>query len=294
VIALFGFNSQLSSAEPSVRFLIRWAAHSAFSSVHGIPQTFSPVEQRRAQRQVLDPLGGPLRLQLGARDTPDLLRVRLEEDPEQATAEPVGHPVLERIDLPVGEQPPPDVAEHDQHPLDGPQLGQRLEGLERVVEELLVVEDAGHPRAPQEVLPQDPMPQLADFVRLGEEPVASHVEPVALVGLGPGDPAHQVRTLEHDRAMTVFDQFQGRRQPRGAGTDHDHVPTVSCVFHGFWPGAWDSNVIGRGTRPRTGRSEWRVIPHLQSTPQIRKSAAPNQPCLFGNPFFAEAGRTNDP
>ena len=44
-----------------------------------VPRLEEPAQQGGPERQVLDSLGGPFRLQLGAGNAPDLLRVRLEE-----------------------------------------------------------------------------------------------------------------------------------------------------------------------------------------------------------------------
>ena len=51
VIAFRGLKSQLSRADPSVRFLIRWAAHSAFNSEHGMPQTFSVYDLKNVRNR---------------------------------------------------------------------------------------------------------------------------------------------------------------------------------------------------------------------------------------------------
>src|SRR5205085_9211271 len=51
----------------------------------------------RGERQAFDPLRGPLRPDLGCRDAPDLLRVRLEEQLEETPAESVRDPIFERI-----------------------------------------------------------------------------------------------------------------------------------------------------------------------------------------------------
>ena len=66
--------------------------------------------------------------------------------------------------LPIGEDPPAEVAEDNQHSLDDPKLGERVERLERIVEEFLVVEDSRQPGALQEVVTQDAMPQFPHLV----------------------------------------------------------------------------------------------------------------------------------
>src|SRR5262245_16330872 len=63
--------------------------------VRCLPGADERVAQRFAQRQILDPLRGPIGGDLIARDAPDLLGVRLEENLVEAVAETIGDPLLE-------------------------------------------------------------------------------------------------------------------------------------------------------------------------------------------------------
>lgn len=78
------------------------------------------LQKERLQREVLDPLRRPLRLQIRTRDAPHLLRIGLEEDEEQAAAETIRDPVLERLLVPVGKELPLDVAQDDAETLQSP------------------------------------------------------------------------------------------------------------------------------------------------------------------------------
>jgi hypothetical protein len=59
------------------------------------------------------------------------------------------------------------------------------------MEELAVVVDPAEPRAGDELGAEDLTPEGIDLAALGEEPVASNVEPVTLVFIGPADAADQ-------------------------------------------------------------------------------------------------------
>ena len=55
------------------------------------------VPRGRAEREALDPLGGPFGADLRAGNAPDLLRVRSEEEVVEPPAEAVGHPFLQAL-----------------------------------------------------------------------------------------------------------------------------------------------------------------------------------------------------
>jgi hypothetical protein len=160
------------------------------------------------------------------RHTPDLLRVGLEEGPEEAAAEPVRDPLLERVFLPVGEELPLEVARRDREGLPRTQPLQRVPRLQRIVEEAAPVVDAGEPRAPQEVRSEDVAPDLLDGRRLGEEPVASYVEMEALVNGGTSEPADVPALLEHHGGHARTGRLVGGGQSGRPGTD-DHE--MSCA-----------------------------------------------------------------
>ena len=93
------------------------------------------------------------------------------------------------------------------------------------MEELAVVVDAAEPRPRDELIAEDLAPDAVDLVALGEEAVAADVEPIALVLVGPADPADQVRVrLERDARVAVPGQLVGRGQPgRTRAGDHRGV-----------------------------------------------------------------------
>jgi hypothetical protein len=187
------------------------------------------AQERGLQRQVLDALRGPLGLQLRAGDAPDLLGVGLEEGQEEAPPEAVGHPLLEGVLDLAGEHRPAQVAEADQDALDEAEAHQRVQRLERVVEELLLVVDAREARPLEELVGQDLLPHLVDLHRLGEEAVAAHVEVEVLVLLGAGDAADGVRLLEDLRRVAQLDQVV-RGGQAGGPSAHDHELALGCVL----------------------------------------------------------------
>ena len=106
--------------------------------------------------------------------------------------------------------------------LDRAELGQRIAGAQRIVEEASAIEDAGLARAQQEGLVQHLVPQPLDLLGLGEEAVAADVEMEALVGLGAGDAADMDRIgFQDDDAASGLRQQVARRQPGWPRPDAD-------------------------------------------------------------------------
>ena len=108
------------------------------------------VHDRRDQAQALDPLRRPVGRDLAGRHAPDLLGVGLEEDLEEHAAEPIDDPVLEASLGPDRLQSGLEVAEQDPGRTPRTELPERVDRLERVVEELAVVVDPAQPRAGDE------------------------------------------------------------------------------------------------------------------------------------------------
>src|SRR6185295_2386025 len=100
------------------------------------------VLDRLEEGELLDPLGGEVRVQLRAGDAPQLLAVGLEEDLEEAAAEARHHPLLEAGALLGAAEAAGGVGGHAARGLQRPQLGERVERAERVVEEAAAVVDA--------------------------------------------------------------------------------------------------------------------------------------------------------
>src|SRR5581483_3784623 len=94
----------------------------------------------------------------------------------------------------------------------------------RVVEQLVVVVDAAHPRPQQEVvLREDLVPELLDRLDLGEEAMAADVEPPTVALDGPADTADDVVGLEHRDRLADFGQRVCRGESGGSGADHHDV-----------------------------------------------------------------------
>jgi hypothetical protein len=158
---------------------------------------------------------------ISPRHAPDLLGVALEEDLEEPAPEAVRDPLLEGALLAVGEQLGPQPARSDAQRLQRTEAEQRVHRLERVVEEAAAVIDPREPRADQELLAKDLLPELADVGDLGEEAVPADVEAVvAIAGRAREAPDHRV-ALEDEGGHALLRELVGRAEPCGARADHD-------------------------------------------------------------------------
>ena len=184
----------------------------------------SGVDDGLAERQVLDPLRGPVGGHLADRHAPHLLGVGLEEGAVEAPAEAGDEPalvvglVLRRAD--AGPHVGADAADG----LDQAEVAEGVDGLERVVEVLAVVVDAALAGPHQEVLVgEDLVPEVLDRLHLGEEAVAADVEapPVALDGAA--DAADHVVGLEDGGGDAELVELEGGGEAGGTGADDDDV-----------------------------------------------------------------------
>ncbi len=177
-------------------------------------------EDRPGEREPLDPLGRPLRPDLGAGHAPDLLGVGLEEDLEEPLPEPIGDPLFEVFLHRVGTPVPAEVAQHHPHGLDHAEPSKRVAGLEGIVEILPIVENPGHARHGDELVPQNLVPEVEHRSDLGEEAMPPDIEAVSLVSRGAGDASDHVVGLEHGDGISVAGQEIGCGEPRRTRTDH--------------------------------------------------------------------------
>ncbi len=206
------------------------------------------------EAEALDPLRRPVGRDLGGGHPPDLLGVGLEEDVEEGPAEAVDDPVFEAplgLDrLGAGLQ----VAGEDPGRGDRAELLQGVDRTQGVVKELAIVVDPAQPRAAEELIGEDLVPEGVDLGVLGEEPMAADVEAVALVNIRPTDPADEVRVgLDDDAAAAVLRQLVGGGQAGGAGAGDDGLERLD---DGLSPRILDAmpamrrKVAPRGRRPR--------------------------------------------
>ncbi|EEF23573.1 conserved hypothetical protein [Ricinus communis] len=181
-------------------------------------RTFHAVEYRGAQGQPLDALGRPIRGNLVARHAPHLFGIGLEKDREQAGAELVDDPVLEIPHRLPGKQSGPGEARHAQGRAHGTQFPQRIEGAQGVIVELFFVVDPAHPRALDESLGQDVIPQVDDFLRFRKKAMSADIEPESVVLDRPADTTHMPGILfDDDDAESLLSEQVGRREPGGSG-----------------------------------------------------------------------------
>ena len=175
------------AARKNDRFLIRWAAQSARISDVG--------------------------------HAPDLLRVRLEELVEEPAPEAVGDPLLVGVLLALRLDRRPEVGEERLREVDRAELLHHVRAAQRVVEELraplaVAPVDPRHPRALEELLAHDLVPEVVDLLHLREEAVAAEVEAVAVAHGGLGDAAHLVLRLEHHHRQALLRRAGSRRSGR--------------------------------------------------------------------------------
>ncbi len=190
-------------------------------AVLGLPDR---ADDGALQREVLDPLRRPLGLKFLGADAPDLFGVSLEKRPKQSTTKAIDHPLLKRVFLLVRKNAPAAIAGHEPHALVDAQVFEGVAGLERIVEELLVVEDAAQAGPAHELLApfgQNLDPQRLDFFAFGKEAMPAHVKAVPLVRLGATDAAHDAVSLQNQRLAVVAGQLKARSQPRRAGANDD-------------------------------------------------------------------------
>ena len=188
------------------------------------------IDHRAPQRKPLDPLSGPVGAHLVAGHTPDLLGIGLEKDRIEFPAERVDGPVLKALDLLVRKNLGLGKAHHAQRAAHDPQIPQRFKGAQRVGIEFALVVDPAHPRAFDEIVGQDLVPQINHLFRFGKEAVAADVEPVAFVLHGSADPADVVLVLfdNRDRESGLGQKVTGG-QPSRARPDDRHIDRFFSV-----------------------------------------------------------------
>src|SRR5439155_25472430 len=106
-----------------------------------LPAQAEDRHRRLPEREVLDPLRGPLRPDLRSGDPPDLLGVGAEEGVVEPAAEADRNPLLERLRLPLAIARAPEVRESAEAGLPDAEAAQDVLGGQWVVEELALVVD---------------------------------------------------------------------------------------------------------------------------------------------------------
>ena len=197
--------------------------------VAAVPEEGAP--RGPEERQVLDPLRGPVGADLGRGHAPDLLRVRLEELVEEVAAEAVRDPLLVGLLLALRLHRGPDVGRERPDQIHGTELLDHVHAAQRVVEELrlpvaVAPVDPRHARAAEELLLHDLVPEVVHLLHLGEEAMAAEVEAVLatrpLAHGGLGDAADLVLALEHDhRDALLREQVAGGEAGGASAEDHD-------------------------------------------------------------------------
>jgi len=194
------------------------------ASIGGLAMRQQGALQDEPHVEALDALCGPIRRELFGADPPHLLRVRLEKDVVEAKAKLISGPVLEAAWILDRRHPRLRVARHASDRLQRPQVPERVGCLERIREIASSVVDTRKAVPRQHLRAEDLGPEVFDLLVLGEEPVASDVEPVALVLDRASQPAHVGRVFfDHRGRDVVLHQLIGRGQPGRAGADDHNV-----------------------------------------------------------------------
>ena len=183
-----------------------------------------PVEHRRAKAQPLDPLRRPVRRHLVARHAPHLLGIGFEKDRIEFVAELVDRPILETAHALVGEGLGPGIARHAQTRTPDAQIEQRLEGAQRIAVEFALIIDAAHTWALDEIVGQNLVPQIDDFLRFREKAMPADVEAKALVLDRAADAADIALVLfDHRHLIALLGQQIGGGQPGRPRADDGDV-----------------------------------------------------------------------
>ena len=186
-------------------------------------------ERRLEQREVLDPLRGPLRPDLRAGDPPDLLAVRLEERVVEPLAEADRHPVLERLGVLAAAPQAPEIRQRAEQRLEDPESCEDVLRLQGIREELAVEVDAREARTRQELAAHHVLPEPLDRLQLREEAVAAEIEavPVELDRLR--DPAHGAVGLEDGARRAPESEDVRGREACGAAAEHGRSERLTAL-----------------------------------------------------------------
>src|SRR6185312_10047519 len=185
----------------------------------------------RCERQTLYALRCPFSTNLAARDSPDLFRVGLEEELVQSASESIAHPLLERILHGIRVQSGVDVTRHDSYRIHDAESAEGIACLQRIVEVLAAVVDSRQSRDIDELIAEQLFPELLDGSDLGEETMATDVEPVSLVLRSLGDPAYRVTGFEHGYGHTALGEQVRRRKACWASAADEHAVARPQTVH---------------------------------------------------------------
>ena len=171
------------------------------------------------RREVGDPLGRPLGPQLVGPHPPDLFRIGLEEELEEAAAEARSDPLLIALLGAAPRQPGASIGGEAAGQLERADLGEDVARAQRVLDEATPPVDPREPWPDQQLLPQKLLPEVFDLLALGEEAVAAEVEAVAVAKDGAGEAADLPLGLEDDHRDVPLRQPVGGGEPGRTGPE---------------------------------------------------------------------------
>ncbi len=212
------FFDQPGDLFPYLSGTMRWIAKAIDQGLDDL-SVVRPARQqtphKRRERQSFDPLGGPLRTNLGARHAPDLFGVAAEKDliepPSKCAHDPVFEASTRRIPISLRLQ----IAQETRDRLARTEFSQRVDRLERIFEKATAIVDTRKPTPNAHPLTHQLRPQGLDLRVLGEEAMASDIESKAFVFDRPRQPADVSRILlQHDDRIAVPGQFIAAAEAR--------------------------------------------------------------------------------
>ena len=142
--------------------------------------------------------------------------------PVEPATESVAHPLLEVLLVAHGEHPPLHPAQARPCRFHQPEIAQRVSDPEWIIEETASIVDAARPGNVDEIVPHEVFPERLDLWHLREEAMAADVESVSPMGFGPGDAAHPVTGLEHQRNPACVETLKMKRSSETGRTSADH------------------------------------------------------------------------
>src|SRR5262249_23540705 len=184
---------------------------------------------RLSEREVLDALSRPERVNLGARNPPHLLGVRAEERLVETTPEPRRDPLLESLRFVVTVPGRAQIGERTARGFPKTEPADDVFGGDRIGEVLAVVVDPGESRSQQELIAEHSLPQGRDRLELREEAVTAEVEAVAVELDRLRDPPDGAVGLEDRRGLSSPAEDVGSAQTSGPGTEDCRADAVAVL-----------------------------------------------------------------
>ena len=140
---------------------------------------------------------------MAARQSPHLLRIAFKECSKQPPAETIRHPRFQVIFRKRRRQTRPRKAGETPEGFDWAESHERVQGLQRILEEFPAIVNARKPGANQQIVAEYFLPDFLDLGQFGEEPVAANVKAVAVVFDGAREAPNHGVLFQYDAADSL-------------------------------------------------------------------------------------------